>query len=48
MKYLEQKKKNKSSDLIESHNDDTEDYNTEYIQVEDNFQGKKRISRDEI
>ena len=48
MKYLEQKKNDKSSDLVQSNNDDTEDYNTEYIQVEDNFQGKKRISRDEI
>jgi hypothetical protein len=31
MKYLNKRKKNKSFDLIESHYDDTEDYNTEYI-----------------
>ena len=48
MKYLEQKKNDKSSDLVQSNNDDTEDYNTEYIQVEDNIKGKKKISRDEI
>ena len=47
-KYLEQKKINKSSDLVHSGNDDIDDYNTEYIQLEGNIKGMKKISRDEI
>ena len=47
-KYLEQKKINKSSDLVHSGNDDIDDYNTEYIQLEGDIKGMKKISRDEI